>query len=65
MEVRVQSGAGTAAGYPDQLFVAKGAKIVASREELFRRRRAFARGTPEPTPRRAATICRGCGPDKS
>jgi len=35
-EVLVEAGAGTAAGYPDAEYVAKGAKIVASREEVFR-----------------------------
>jgi NAD(P) transhydrogenase subunit alpha len=35
IEVLVQAGAGVAAGYPDQLYVAKGAKIVATRDEVF------------------------------
>jgi H+-translocating NAD(P) transhydrogenase subunit alpha len=34
-EVYVQSGAGVAAGYPDQLFADKGAKIIAGRDDLF------------------------------
>jgi len=35
MEVLVESGAGQAAGYPDEQYTAKGAKIVASRAEAF------------------------------
>jgi H+-translocating NAD(P) transhydrogenase subunit alpha len=35
MEVLVEAGAGIAAGYPDALFVEKGAKIASSREEVF------------------------------
>ncbi len=35
LEVRVEAGAGVEAGYPDQAFLEKGAKIVASREEVF------------------------------
>ncbi len=35
LEVRVQSGAGLEAGYPDEAYVEKGAKMVASREEVF------------------------------
>jgi len=35
-EVLVEARGGTAAGYPDAEYVAKGAKIVASREEVFR-----------------------------
>ena len=34
-EVLIQAGAGTAAGYPDAEFVAKGAKLVGSRAEVF------------------------------
>jgi NAD(P) transhydrogenase subunit alpha len=36
LEVVVEAGAGFAAGYPDSDYVAKGAKIVASRAEVFR-----------------------------
>src|SRR5450631_4083097 len=36
MEVVVEAGAGADAGYPDAEYVAKGAKIVAQRSELFR-----------------------------
>ncbi len=36
LEVVVQAGAGTEAGYPDADFAAKGAKIVADRAEVFR-----------------------------
>ena len=36
LEVIVQAGAGIEAGYPDADFVAKGAKIVADRAEVFR-----------------------------
>jgi H+-translocating NAD(P) transhydrogenase subunit alpha len=36
MEVIVQAGAGMEAGYPDADYVAKGAKIVADRAEIFR-----------------------------
>jgi NAD(P) transhydrogenase subunit alpha len=36
LEVVVEAGAGFAAGYPDADYVAKGAKIVASRAEVFR-----------------------------
>ena len=35
MEVLVESGAGQAAGYPDEQYTAKSAKIVASRAEAF------------------------------
>jgi NAD(P) transhydrogenase subunit alpha len=35
IEVHVQSGAGQAAGFPDSLYVEKGAKIVSSRDEVF------------------------------
>jgi NAD(P) transhydrogenase subunit alpha len=35
VEVRVQSGAGQAAGFPDSLYVEKGGKIVPSRDEVF------------------------------
>ena len=35
MEVLVEAGAGQAAGYPDQQYVDKGAKIAASRAEVF------------------------------
>jgi H+-translocating NAD(P) transhydrogenase subunit alpha len=34
-EIHVQAGAGVAAGFPDQLYVDKGAKVVASRDEAF------------------------------
>jgi NAD(P) transhydrogenase subunit alpha len=36
LEVVVEAGAGFAAGYPDANYIAKGAKIVASRAEVFR-----------------------------
>lgn len=36
LEVMVQAGAGAEAGYPDADYVAKGAKIVADRAEVFR-----------------------------
>jgi NAD(P) transhydrogenase subunit alpha len=36
LEVLVQAGAGIEAGYPDAEYVAKGAKIVADRAEVFR-----------------------------
>jgi H+-translocating NAD(P) transhydrogenase subunit alpha len=35
IEVCVQAGAGQAAGFPDQQYVDKGAKVVASRDEVF------------------------------
>jgi H+-translocating NAD(P) transhydrogenase subunit alpha len=35
MEVVVEAGAGQSAGYPDQQYVDKGAKIAASRSEIF------------------------------
>lgn len=35
LEVIVQTGAGAAAGFPDAQYVEKGAKIVASRDEVF------------------------------
>jgi NAD(P) transhydrogenase subunit alpha len=35
LEVLVQSGAGESAGFPDRLYLDKGAKIVPTREELF------------------------------
>src|SRR2546429_1565333 len=35
-EVLVEAGAGAGAGYPDAEYAAKGAKIVASRAEVFR-----------------------------
>ena len=35
IEVCVQSGAGQAAGFPDSHYVGKGAKVVASRDEVF------------------------------
>src|SRR5579875_1305790 len=34
-EVLIEAGAGAAAGYPDNEFVAKGAKVAGSRAELF------------------------------
>src|SRR5580658_5687999 len=36
LEVIVQAGAGVDAGYPDADYVAKGAKIVVDRAEVFR-----------------------------
>src|SRR5881398_1335865 len=36
LEVVVEAGAGTSAGYPDADYVAKGAKIVSARAEVFR-----------------------------
>ena len=36
LEVVVEAGAGAEAGYPDADYVAKGAKIVAARDEVFR-----------------------------
>ena len=36
IEVRVEAGAGASAGYPDEMFVAAGAKMVADRPTLFR-----------------------------
>jgi NAD(P) transhydrogenase subunit alpha len=36
LEVVVEAGAGVAAGYPDQDYAAKGARIVADRAEVFR-----------------------------
>src|SRR5580704_11593310 len=36
LEVIVEAGAGTEAGYPDASYTAKGAKIVADRAEVFR-----------------------------
>ncbi len=36
MEVLVEAGAGMQAGYPDADYTAKGAKLAASREEVFR-----------------------------
>src|SRR6202521_2723339 len=36
LEVVVETGAGFAAGYPDSDYAAKGAKVVASRAEVFR-----------------------------
>jgi NAD(P) transhydrogenase subunit alpha len=36
MQVLVEAGAGAAAGYPDSDYADKGAKIAASREEVFR-----------------------------
>ena len=35
IEVHVQAGAGQAAGFPDSHYVDKGAKVVASRDEVF------------------------------
>ncbi len=35
IDVRVQAGAGQAAGFPDSHYVEKGAKVVPSREEVF------------------------------
>lgn len=35
LEVLVESGAGIAAGFPDQAYIDKGAKIVSDRSELF------------------------------
>ncbi len=35
IEVRTQAGAGQAAGFPDSLYVDKGAKIVPTRDEVF------------------------------
>jgi len=35
LEVLVQAGAGEAAGFADQLYVDKGAKIAATRDEVF------------------------------
>src|SRR5580765_4745736 len=35
LEVLVEAGAGFAAGYPDADYIAKGARIVASRAEVF------------------------------
>jgi NAD(P) transhydrogenase subunit alpha len=37
IEVLIESGAGTAAGYPDEEFVEKGAKIAATRAEVFQK----------------------------
>jgi H+-translocating NAD(P) transhydrogenase subunit alpha len=35
-EVRIETGAGSGAGYPDADYAAKGAKIIAERSEVFR-----------------------------
>src|ERR1700735_4385078 len=35
LEVVVEAGAGTEAGYPDQEYTSRGAKIVAARAEVF------------------------------
>jgi H+-translocating NAD(P) transhydrogenase subunit alpha len=35
VEVHIESGAGLSAGYPDDLYVAKGAKVVGGRNEAF------------------------------
>src|SRR5499433_3383402 len=35
-EIVVEAGAGSPAGYPDALFVEKGARIVSSRAEVFK-----------------------------
>lgn len=35
MDIVVETGAGQSAGYPDRLYVEKGAKIAASRAEVF------------------------------
>ena len=35
-EVVIEAGAGTAAGYPDEAYVAKGARVAGSREEVLR-----------------------------
>jgi NAD(P) transhydrogenase subunit alpha len=35
MEILVEAGAGAASGYPDEEYAAKGARIAASRDELF------------------------------
>lgn len=35
LEVVVQSGAGAAAGFPDEIYLAAGAKVVPTREEVF------------------------------
>lgn len=35
LDVSIEKGAGTAAGYPDSAYEAKGVKIAAAREELF------------------------------
>ncbi|MFH1068126.1 MAG: Re/Si-specific NAD(P)(+) transhydrogenase subunit alpha [Candidatus Glassbacteria bacterium] len=35
LEVIVQAGAGSEAGYPDELYAQKGAKLIGSRKELF------------------------------
>jgi NAD(P) transhydrogenase subunit alpha len=36
LEVVVESGAGISAGYPDSEYIAKGAKVIADRAELFK-----------------------------
>src|ERR1700678_4475492 len=36
LEVIIEAGAGAEAGYPDETYIAKGAKIVANRTEVFR-----------------------------
>jgi NAD(P) transhydrogenase subunit alpha len=36
LEVIIEAGAGAEAGYPDETYIAKGAKIVANRAEVFR-----------------------------
>src|SRR6202040_1882309 len=36
MEVVIEAGAGASAGYPDADYIAKGARVVADRAELFR-----------------------------
>src|SRR5258708_17722392 len=37
LEVVIEAGAGTEAGYPDADYVAKGAKVISDRAELFQR----------------------------
>lgn len=37
LEVLIESGAGTGAGYPDETYVEKGAKIASSRAEVFQK----------------------------
>ena len=56
LDVIVEAGAGLEAGYPDADYVAKGAKIVAERAEVFRTAdiivQVLAHGSNDKTPRR-------------
>jgi NAD(P) transhydrogenase subunit alpha len=63
-EVAVESGAGESAGYPDAEYVAKGAKIVSTRDEAFAAKVVLQVRAAWGDPKEGASDLARLGPDK-